>query len=169
MGLQEQSTPTSHVAQQQHGILRFQQSAWIGLTQQEWRWWWRRRWLPTVGVSTARNTGQHMDYTPTLYKRFKNWNYCHTHSGNINNRHTSRRCTKPGPAHNPHARRTNMMNGLPTGLHKMILSSASGCSPQVPRQQRPPAPATWQQPPPPVNFTTPMPQMMRPAPYHQMH
>jgi hypothetical protein len=103
------------------------------------------------------------------YKRFKNWNYCHHHGGNIDNRHTSRTCAKPGPAYNPHATRTNMMNGLPTGLHKTILPLASGCTPHVLRQQHPPTPATWQQPPPPVNFTTPMQQMIPPAPYHQMH
>jgi hypothetical protein len=94
--------------------------------------------------------------TPTLYKRFKNWNYCHTHGGNIDNGHTSRMCAKPGPVHNLHATRTNMMNGLPAGFHKTILPLVSGRTPHVWRQQHPPTPATWQQPPPPVNFTTSM-------------
>ncbi len=102
-----------------------------------------------------------------LYKHFENWNYCHTHGGNINNGHTSRMCTKPGPVHNPHMGRTNMMNGLPAGLHKTILPLASGHAPHILRQQHPPAPVTWQQPLALVNFTTSMPQMMPPAPYHQ--
>jgi hypothetical protein len=113
--------------------------------------------------------GQHPDYTPTLYKRFKNWNYCHTHGGNVNNRHTSRMRAKLGPTHNPHTTRTNMMSGLATGLHKKILPSASGRVPHIPCQQRLCAPATWQQPPPPVNVTTSMLQMMPLAPYHKMN
>jgi hypothetical protein len=114
-------------------------------------------------------TGQHPNYTPTLYTQFEKWNYCHTHSGDINNGHTSRMCAKPDPMHNPHTTRANMMNGSAMGLHKTILPLASGRAPHVQRQQGPPAPATWQQPPPPINFTTSMPQMMPPAPYHQMH
>ena len=99
----------------------------------------------------------------------KNWNYCHTHSGNVDNEHTSRMYAKPGPAHNPHATRTNMMNGLPAGLHKTILPLASGRMPHVLRQQRSCAPASWQQPLPPINFTNAMVPMMPPVPYHQMH
>jgi hypothetical protein len=126
----------------------FQQLAWIGLMQQERRWRWCRWWLPTAGISTARSnrptlvainsrrihsqerwanvpqpgvTSHCTDYTPMPYKCFKNWNYCHTHGGNIDNGHTSRTCAKLGPTHNPHATRTNIMNGSPAGLHKTIL------------------------------------------------
>jgi hypothetical protein len=104
-----------------------------------------------------------------LYKHFKNWNYCHTHGDNINNRHTSRRCAKPGPAHNLHGTRTNMMSRSPAGLHKTISPSTSSRAPHFPCQQCPPAPASWQQPLPPINFTNAMQQIMPPAPYHQMH
>jgi hypothetical protein len=167
MALQQQATPTNHAAQQQHGA----SNNWRGLA-------WRNRNGSGDGGGSGYQqpaypqpgaTGQRMDYTLTPYKCFENWNYCHTHGGDINNGHTSKTCAKPGPAHNPHATRTNMMNGSPAGLHKMILPSASVCTPHILHQQRPPAPATWQQPPPPFNFTTPMPQMMPPAPYHQMH
>jgi hypothetical protein len=49
----------------------------------------------------------------------------------INNGHTSRMCTEPGPAHNPNATRTNMMNKLPAGLHKTILPLDSNHTPHV--------------------------------------
>jgi hypothetical protein len=120
-------------------------------------------------IHSQEQRDKQMDNTPMPYKHFENWNYCHTHGGNINNGHTSRTCTKPGPTHNPHATRTTMMNRLPPGLHKMILPLASGRAPHVPRQQCPPTPATWQQPPPPIILTTHMLQMMPPAPYRQMH
>jgi hypothetical protein len=166
MALQQQATPTNHAAQQQHGA----SNNWHGLTQ-------RNRNGGSGGGGDNQQPayplpgamGQRPDYTPAPYKHFENWNYCHTNSGDINNGHTSRRCAKLGPAHYPHATRTNMMNSLPAGLLKMILPSVSGHAPHVPCQQRPPAPVTWQQPPPPVNFTASMPQMMPPATYHQMH
>ncbi len=107
--------------------------------------------------------------TPHAVQVLQNWNYYHSHSGNITNGHTSRTCAKPGPVHNPHTTRTNMMNGSAVGLHKMILPLASGHATHVPHQQRPPAPASWQQPLPPIHFTTSMPQMMPFAPYYQMH
>jgi hypothetical protein len=49
-------------------------------------------------------------------KRFNNWNYCHTHGGDIHNTHTSGKCQKPGPLHNASATRTNTMGGL-TAAH----------------------------------------------------
>jgi hypothetical protein len=166
MALQQQAIPTSHVAQQQLGA----SNNWCGSAQCNGNGsgggsggGYQQPAYPLPGAM-----GQCPEYTSTPYKCFKNWN-CHTHGGNINNGHTSRTCTKPGPMHNPHATRTNMMNGLPVGLHKSILPSASGHMPHILHQQRPPAPATWQQPPPPVNFTTSMPQMMPPTSYHQMH
>jgi hypothetical protein len=167
MALEQQATPANHAAQQQRGASNNQH----GSAQRNRNGGgsrggggYQQPAYPQPGAM-----GQCTDYTPTPYKHFKNWNYSHTHDGDIKNGHTSRTCAKSGPAHNPHATRTNMMNALPVGLHKTILPSASGRVPHVPRQQRPPVPATWQQPPPPVNFTTPMPQMMPPAPYHQMH
>jgi hypothetical protein len=75
-------------------------------------------------------------------KCFKIWNYYHTRGSNVDNGHTSRMCAKPGPLHNQHTTRTNMMNGLPAGLHKTILPLASGRTTHVPRQQRPPTPAS---------------------------
>jgi hypothetical protein len=113
--------------------------------------------------------GQCLDYTPKPYKRFKNWNYCHTHGGDVNNKHTSRMCAKPGPAHNPHATRTNMMNGLATGLHKTILLWPPAASPTSCASNILPPQQVGSSLCPPINFTTFMPQMMPPTPYHQMH
>ncbi len=158
IALQQQATPTNHVDQQQCGT----SNNWRGLAQCNGNvgggggGGYQQPAYPQPGA-----TGQRTDYTPTPYKCFKNWNYCHTHGGNINNRHTSRTCAKPDPTHNPHLTRTNMMNGLSAGLHKTILPLASGRAPHILHQQCPPAPATWQQPPPPINFTTFMLQMMR--------
>ncbi len=100
-------------------------------------------------------------HPPTLFKMFDNWNYCHTHGGDINNTHTGMLCHNPGPSHNPNATRTNTMGGLTVGLHRMILPSASGCVPPASCQQPALAPTIWQQPPPPMNFT-PMMAAMRP-------
>ncbi len=36
---------------------------------------------------------------PSLVKRFKNWNYCHTHEGDIHYTHTSVTCAQPGEHH----------------------------------------------------------------------
>jgi hypothetical protein len=155
MALQQQSTLTNHAAQQQHGA----SINWHRLAQ-------RNRngggggsdggyQLPACPQPGA--AGQRPDYTPTLYKHFKNWNFCHTHGGKVDSRHTIRTCAKRGPTHNPNARtRTNMMNGLPVGLQKMILPSASGRTPHVLCQQHAPAPASWQQPLLLVNFTNAM-------------
>jgi hypothetical protein len=166
MALQQQSTPTNLAAQHQHGASK----SWHGLAQRNRNGdggnggkGYHQLAYPQPGAMS-----QCPDYTPMPYKCFKNWNYCHTHSGNVNNRHTSTTCTKLGPTHNPHAMMTNMMNGSAAGLHKMILPSASCRAPHILCQQCPPAPATWQQPPPPVNLATSMPQMMPPTPYHQI-
>jgi hypothetical protein len=163
MALQQQSTPTNHAAQQQRGV----SINWCGLVQFNGNssgGGYQQPAYPQPGV-----TGQRPDYTPTPHKRFKNWDYCPSHGGNVDNRHTSRMCIEPGPTHNPNVTRTNMMNGLPAGRHKTSLPLTSGHAPHVLCQQRAPVPASWQQPPSPVNFTKAMVQMMTPAPYHQMH
>jgi hypothetical protein len=36
-------------------------------------------------------------YASTPYKHWENWNYCHTHGGDIEDCHTSATCGKPGP------------------------------------------------------------------------
>jgi hypothetical protein len=93
---------------------------------------------------------------PTPYKRYENWNYCHTHGGDIEDGHTSATCNRRGPIHNPNATRANMMGGLLAGMHKTILPSATSHTPpphhQQQQQQRPsvsyyPTQNTWQQPP----------------------
>jgi hypothetical protein len=73
---------------------------------------------------------------PTHYKRWENWNYYHTHGGDVKDAHTSAVCNSQGPVHNPNATQANMMGGLPVGMHKMILPSASGHTPPHPRQQQ---------------------------------
>ncbi|KAL3792547.1 hypothetical protein ACHAW5_007907, partial [Stephanodiscus triporus] len=57
----------------------------------------------------------------TPYKRFENWNYCHTHGGDVDDNHTSQTCSRPGPAHNWQANRQNVMAGSSAGMHKTIL------------------------------------------------
>jgi hypothetical protein len=73
---------------------------------------------------------------PTPYKQYENWNYCHTHGSDVKDGHTSGTCNRRGPVHNPNATRANMMGGLPAGMHKMILPSASGHTPSPHRQQQ---------------------------------
>jgi hypothetical protein len=93
---------------------------------------------------------------PAPYKRYENWNYCHTHGGDVKDGHTSATCNRQGPVHNLNATRANMMGSSPAGMHKMILPSATGRTPpphrQQQQQQRPPVSYypmqnTWQQPP----------------------
>jgi hypothetical protein len=79
---------------------------------------------------------------PTPYKRYENWNYCHTHGGDVKDGHTSATCNRQGPVHKPNATWANMMGGLPARMHKTILPSASGRTPpphcQQQQQQQPP-------------------------------
>jgi hypothetical protein len=118
------------------------------------------------GGGSGRGNQQPTWYAPTPYKRWENWNYCHMHGSDIEDCHTSVTCGKPGPTHNPHATRANMMGGSAAGMHKMILPLVSGCTApnrrpqqqQLSHQCRPIAhyPAqgtTWQQAPPPAHFS----------------
>ena len=110
------------------------------------------------------------DRPPMPFKRFKNWNYCSTHSGDIVITHTSKTCHWPGPNHNPLATRMNTMGGSAAGLHKTILPSAAGQAPPPPQQQRAPTQAMWPPSLPPATFTSPMAMiclMMPAAPNHQ--
>jgi hypothetical protein len=53
-------------------------------------------------------------------KKFNNWNYCHTHGGDIYYNHTSATCAQPGVNHQHVATRSNTMGGNNKGLHKTI-------------------------------------------------
>ncbi len=75
-------------------------------------------------------------HPPTLYKRWENRNYCHTHGGDVEDAHTSATCNRRGPVHNPNATQANMMGGSPAGMHKTILPSASSRTPPPPCQQQ---------------------------------
>jgi hypothetical protein len=88
---------------------------------------------------------------PAPYKCYKNWCYCHTHWGNVDDSHTSATCAKPSLMHNPHSTSANTMGGSTAGMHKTILPSASGRAPMVARapMQCPPIQTAWQQPMPP--------------------
>jgi hypothetical protein len=154
-------------AMQQYCMVLQQQpplAIYVPQQQQHGRWGSERR--PSIGgggyqapvyPQPGHGGGQRPLQPPsTPFKRFKNWNYCHTHGGDIDNAHTGTSCQKPGPSHNPNATRTNTMGGSTAGLHKMILPSASGRAPPAPRQHRAPAPPMWQPPPPPGNFTPQM-------------
>ena len=71
---------------------------------------------------------------PTPYKRWENWNYCHTHGGDVDDTHRSASCRNRGPAHNPNATRANIMGGSIAGMHETIVPSAFGRTPPPPRR-----------------------------------
>ncbi len=74
---------------------------------------------------------------PSPVKRFKNWNYCHTHGGNVDDNHTIATCARPGEQHQRAATRTNTMNGNMRGMHKTVCSPAPSAA--APRwRTRPP-------------------------------
>jgi hypothetical protein len=87
-------------------------------------------WFGGNGASTQQPT-----HPPTPYKRWENWNYCHTHGGDVDDTQTSASCGNRGPTHNPNATRAanaNMMGGSIAGMHKTILPSACGRTPPPP-------------------------------------
>jgi len=45
---------------------------------------------------------------PTPYKRWENWNYCHTHGGDVDDTHMSASCGNRGPTHNANATRAKI-------------------------------------------------------------
>jgi hypothetical protein len=110
--------------------------------------------------------GQQQNIHPSnLYKRWENWNYCHSHGGDVDNYHISMTCGKPGPMHNPNTSRNNIMGGSVAGMHKTILPSTSGPTPpnHHPQQQQrpqqyppkayyPPGGTAWQYPTPPTHY-----------------
>jgi hypothetical protein len=68
--------------------------------------------------------------SPSPIKKFNNWNYCHTHGGDIHNSHTSATCAQPGDNHQHATTRSNTMDGNSKGLLKTILPGATGqCTP----------------------------------------
>ncbi len=86
---------------------------------------------PTQGTSNP----------PPPIKKFNNWNFCHTHGGNIGNKHTSATCAQPGVNHQHAATWSNTMGGNSKGLHKTILPGATGqCAPAA---QPTPAPTSY--------------------------
>jgi hypothetical protein len=111
--------------------------------------------------------------TATPFKRFKNWHYCSTHGGDVDDTYRSATCTKPSPLHNWQATHANTMGSLTAGMNKTILPSASGRAPPVaraPQMQCPPTPMAWQPLPPPVNVTQTMATAMCPAvPYQAIY
>jgi hypothetical protein len=64
---------------------------------------------PTMNYGSTGGIQQQVISPPTPYKHRENWNYCHSHGGDIDDNHTSATCGKPGPMHNPNASRTNIM------------------------------------------------------------
>jgi hypothetical protein len=123
---------------------------------------------PTMNYSYGYTGGgqqQNICHPPNPYKRWGNWNYCHSHGGDVDNNHTSRTCGKPGPMHNPNVTRTNIIGRSVAGMHKTILPSTSGrtlpnCCPrqqQLPQQHlpnayHPPGGTAWQNPTPPAQY-----------------
>jgi hypothetical protein len=108
------------------------------------------------GMGGGQQQNIHAPLNP--YKQWENWNYCHSHGGDVDDNHTSAMCGKPGPMHNLNATRTNIMGGSVDGMHKTILPLTSGCTPPncCPQQQQrpqqrlpnayyPPGNTAWQQ------------------------
>jgi hypothetical protein len=100
---------------------------------------------PTMSFNGTGGSQQQVIHPPTPYKRWENWNYCHSHGSDIDNNHPSATCGKSGPTHNSNVSRTNIMGGSVAGMHKTILPLACGCTPpncypqqQQGSQQRPP-------------------------------
>jgi hypothetical protein len=102
---------------------------------------------------------------PTPCKCWENWNYCHSHGGDIDNNHTSAACDKPGPTYNPNASCANIMGRSVARMHKTILPLACGHTPpnRCPQQQQrpqqrsptasyPPGGTDWQQPTPSAQY-----------------
>jgi hypothetical protein len=57
---------------------------------------------PTMNYSgTGGGQQQNICSPPNPYKWWENWNYYHSHGGDVDNNHTSATCGKPGPMHNP--------------------------------------------------------------------
>jgi hypothetical protein len=86
---------------------------------------------------------------PSPVKRFENWNYCHTHGGNVDNNHTSASFARPGEHHQRAAMRSNTMNGKREG-------NAQDRSPQHCR------------PPPPTVAPTPRSDQLHPHLHHAL-
>ena len=101
--------------------------------------------FPTGAYNNNGNTGGggggYSATPPSPVKRFENWNYCHTHGGDIDDNHTSATCARPGEQHQRAATRTNTMNGNMRGMHKSVLPSTVGRRPPVARP--PPAPVNY--------------------------
>jgi hypothetical protein len=86
-----------------------------------------------------RASAQQPSFPPTPYKHWENWNYCHTHGGNLDNAHMSATCGNCGLTHNPNASRANIMGGSIARMHKTILPLARGRKPpptHCPQQQQ---------------------------------
>jgi hypothetical protein len=83
---------------------------------------------PTQGTSNP----------PSPFKKFINWNYCHTHGCNIHNNHTSATCAQPSVNHQPAATRSNMTGGNNKGILKTLLPGATAqCTPAAQPAQQP--------------------------------
>jgi hypothetical protein len=75
---------------------------------------------------------------PPPRMRFENWNYCHTHGGDINNNHTIATCAHSGEHHQRTATRTNTMGGNIKGMQKTMLPSSVGRCPPAAHSPLPP-------------------------------
>jgi hypothetical protein len=72
------------------------------------------------------NIGSPDPLPPLPVKWFKNWNYCFTHGGNMDNNHTGATCAPPGENHQRTATHTNIMGSTICGMNKTIFPSADG-------------------------------------------
>jgi hypothetical protein len=92
---------------------------------------------PTIICGSGDAGAQQSTCLPTpAYKRWENWNSRHSHGSDIDNKHTSTTCGKPGPRHNPNASRAIIMGRSITRMQKTILPLAAGCVPPTMRPQQ---------------------------------
>ena len=70
------------------------------------------------------------------YKRFDNWNYCHSCGFDVASTHSSRNCSNQLMGHQFNATRQNTMNGSNKASHKNILPTAAGRVCQEVRDQQ---------------------------------
>ncbi len=72
------------------------------------------------------NRGNQIPSGPSSVKRYKNWNYCFAHGGNVSNNHTSMTCAHPSKNHQRAATRINTMGCNLHYMNKTVFPSAVG-------------------------------------------
>ncbi len=89
------------------------------------------------------NGGNQTPSGPLPVKQYKNWNFCFTHGGNVNNNYTSATCACPSENHQCMATHTNTMGANLCYMNKNVFPStisrrpAPTCPPPLPLKYAP--------------------------------